>query len=164
MSTNIGDKTAISVVNGRLATPASPQLSKTVDPLGTFAGKEITRTGEFFRAFGPRAASTLLMHVGTPVIAVTTPALLERFGGDFKNNLPANLVAGSALGGAWGAIVGAAIPLDYAGVRIPRVRAMGLGAASGVVLAPAVSVASRMVVNWFASPLGEAAGETNSGR
>ena len=56
------------------------------------------------------------------------------------------------MGGAWGAVVGAMIPVNYAGIRVPRAQAIGAGLASGLVLAPAVAGVSRLVVNWFAKP------------
>lgn len=108
---------------------------------------------DFGTGFGPRVGSHLLMRIGTPMVAATTPAVIEVLAPQHRDNIVANLVTGSALGGVWGAGVGAMLPFDGTGSRIPRVRSAGLGAAGGIVLAPAVAIASKYVVDWITAPI-----------
>ena len=149
---------AVSEAAGASPNPfiAIADAAKGPPPAAEMLGK-MPRAKEFAKAMGVRALWTLFMQVGTPVVAVTAPFLIERIDGNARNNLTANLVVGSALGGAWGALVGATIPVNHAGVRIPRIKAMGLGAGAGLVLAPAVAGMSRLVVTWFVKPGEEAA-------
>ncbi len=108
---------------------------------------------DFGTGLGPRLGSNLLMRVGTPMVAATTPVALELFAPEYRDSIVANLVAGSALGGVWGAGVGAMLPFDGSGARIGSVRSAGMGAAGGIVLAPAVAIASKYVVDWITAPI-----------
>ncbi len=108
---------------------------------------------DFGTGFGPRLGSHLLMRIGTPMVAATTPVAIELLAPQYRDSIAANLLAGSAVGGVWGAGVGAMLPFDGAGVRISRVRSTGMGAAGGIVLAPAVAIASKYVVDWITAPI-----------
>lgn len=119
------------------------------------AGRQrfINAMKDFGTGFGPRLGWSLLMRVGTPMVAATTPVAIELLAPQYRDSIVANLVAGSALGGVWGAGVGAALPYNGAGTRISRVRSAGMGAAGGIVLAPAVAIASKYVVDWITDPI-----------
>ena len=108
---------------------------------------------DFGTGFGPRLGSHLLMRIGTPMVAAATPVTLEVLAPQYRDSVVANLAAGSAVGGLWGAGVGAMLPFDGTGTRISRVRAAGMGAAGGIVLAPAVAIASKYVVDWITAPI-----------
>lgn len=113
----------------------------------------ITAMKDFGTGLGPRLGAKLLMRIGTPMVAATTPVAIELLAPQHRDNLVANLLAGSALGGVWGAGVGAALPFGGDGVRISRVKSAGMGAAGGIVLAPAVAIASKYVVDWITAPI-----------
>lgn len=104
-------------------------------------------------SFMPQLGANILMRMGIPMVAATTPIAISIFAPQHRDGLVTNLAAGSALGGAWGAIVGAALPYGGAGERISRSTAIGRGAATGVVLAPAIAVVSKYVVDWVTSPV-----------
>jgi hypothetical protein len=116
----------------------------------------------FATGFGPRLGSQLLMRFGVPMVGATTPMVVGMFAPDSKHDWALNLVVGSGLGGLWGAGVGALLPFGGAGTRIPRVRAAGMGAASGIVLAPAVAAVSKYVTDWVTSPLRDDEGSEGS--
>jgi hypothetical protein len=113
----------------------------------------ISNTRTFATSFGPQLGANLLMRVGVPMVAATTPAVIDLVAPEHSDELPANLLVGSALGGAWGAMVGAAIPLDGNGVRISRFQSAGRAAAGGVLLAPAVAMVSKLVVDRITDPI-----------
>lgn len=104
---------------------------------------------EFATGLAPRLGSNMLMRLGVPMVAAATPIAISMFAPDRQDDWKFNLLAGSGLGGAWGAMVGAAIPFGGAGERIPRLRAAGLGAAGGIVMAPAIAAVSKGVVDWI---------------
>lgn len=111
------------------------------------------KAGEWLKTFAPKAGSTLLMRVGVPMVAATTPAVLDAIDGDGEHSILQNLVVGSGLGGAWGAMVGAAIPTVSPEQSMRRLRSSAKGAGAGIVLAPAVAIVSKYVVDWMTSPL-----------
>ncbi|MCW2922516.1 MAG: hypothetical protein JWL76_2390 [Thermoleophilia bacterium] len=108
---------------------------------------------DFGTGFGPRLGAKLLMRIGTPMVAATTPVAIELLAPQYRDDVVANLLAGSALGGVWGAGVGAMLPFGGDGARISRVKSAGMGAAGGIVLAPAVAIASKYVVDWITAPI-----------
>ena len=112
---------------------------------------------DFATGFAPKLGASLLMKVGVPMVAATTPAVIRLVGKDhWEDEIVPNLLVGSALGGAWGAAVGALIPRTSEGVRISRVRSIGTGAAGGILLAPAVALASKYVADFLTAPLEKA--------
>ena len=108
---------------------------------------------EFAFGFAPRLGSRLLMRVGVPMVATTTPIVISSFAPDHTDDWAWNLAVGSGLGGAWGAMVGGMLPFSAYGERIPRLKSAGLGAAGGIVLAPAVAAVSKYVVDWITAPI-----------
>lgn len=138
----------------RLFAQKPVQLELPIDGLPSMRRHRIVHAlKDFGTGLGPRLGANLLMRVGTPMVAATTPAVIEVLAPQYRDNIVANLVAGSALGGVWGAGVGAVLPFDGAGTRISRVRSTGMGAAGGIVLAPAVAIASKYVVDWITAPI-----------
>lgn len=133
--------------------PRSEQLMLPFDVDGDQTHKVLRHTRDFARGFGPRLGAQLLMRVGVPMVAATTPAVIRTLDDDLADNMVPNLLVGSALGGAWGAAVGTLIPLNSAGVRVSRIRSAGSGAAGGILLAPAVAMASKLALDWVASPI-----------
>jgi hypothetical protein len=112
---------------------------------------------EFATGFAPRLGSQLLMRLGVPMVAAATPLAIRMFAPEQQDDWKFNLLVGSGLGGAWGAMVGAALPFSGAGDRIPRLRAAGLGAAGGIVMAPAIAAVSKGVVDWIVGDADDAA-------
>ncbi|MCB0879918.1 MAG: hypothetical protein KDC46_13180 [Thermoleophilia bacterium] len=108
---------------------------------------------EFAFGFAPRLGSQLLMRIGTPMVAATTPLVIDTLAPEHSDDWTWNLAVGSGLGGAWGAMVGGLLPFSGAGERIPRIKSAGVGAASGIVLAPAVAAVSKYVVDWITTPI-----------
>jgi hypothetical protein len=108
---------------------------------------------EFTTGFAPRLGSQLLMRVGVPMAGAMSPVAIGTFAPHLQDDWRANLLVGSGLGGAWGAMVGATLPFSPVGERMPRLRAAGIGAATGIVMAPAVAAVSKYVVGWITSPL-----------
>ncbi len=130
------------------------QLELPLEGLPSATRQRLMRTmKDFGTGFGPRLGSHLLMRIGTPMVAAATPVAIEVLAPQYRDSIVANLLAGSAVGGVWGAGVGAMLPFDGVGSRISRVRAAGLGAAGGIVLAPAVAIASKYVVDWITAPI-----------
>jgi hypothetical protein len=108
---------------------------------------------ELVTGFAPRLGANLLMRIGVPMVAATTPVAIGMLAPHRRDDLWANLAVGSGLGGAWGAMVGAALPFTGEGLRISRLRASASGAAMGMAMAPAVTVVSKYVADWITSPL-----------
>lgn len=108
---------------------------------------------EFTTGFAPRLGQKLLMRFGVPMVAATTPVAIGMMLPDKRDDVWFNLAIGSGLGGAWGAMVGGLLPYNGAGDRIGRIKSTGRGAASGIVLAPAVAVVSKYVVDWITEPI-----------
>ena len=115
--------------------------------------KFLSGVKDFSRGFGPKVGHLLLMRIGTPMVAATTPLAVELVAPHYRDGIVPNLIAGSALGGVWGAAVGAVLPFDGQGNRISRVKSAGMAAAGGVLLAPAVAIASKYVVDWITAPI-----------
>lgn len=103
------------------------------------------RARDFVTGFTPKLGASFLMRIGVPTVAATTPAVISVVAPGRQGDFSSNLIAGSILGGVWGAAVGAAFPFGRGGMRVPRVAAAGSGAASGVLLAPAVAAVSSWV-------------------
>lgn len=129
------------------------QLALPLEVPGERRYQLVRNAREFATGFAPKLGSKLLMKVGVPVVAATTPAVIRMLEQGWEDEIVPNLLVGSALGGAWGAAVGALIPRTSDGVRISRVRSMGKSAAGGVVLAPAVALASKYVADFLTGPL-----------
>lgn len=108
---------------------------------------------EFAFGFAPRLGSKLLMRVGVPMVAATTPVAIGMFAPDKQDEFWWNLGVGTGLGGAWGAAVGGLLPFSGGGERISRFKSMGRGAASGMLMAPAVAIVSKYVVDWITTPI-----------
>jgi hypothetical protein len=110
---------------------------------------------EFATGLAPRLGSQLLMRFGVPMVGAITPVAIGMFAPQYQDDWRANLIAGSGLGGAWGAMVGGILPFNGVGERIPRLRSAGVGAAAGIVMAPAIAAVSKYAVDWLTSPLRE---------
>lgn len=136
----------------RLFRGGEEQLRLPMEIPGERKARFVRVAKEFGTSFAPKLGSKLLMKVGVPMVAATTPAVIRVLDQGWEDEIVANLLVGSALGGAWGAAVGALLPFDD-GVRIPRLRSIGGGAAGGVLMAPAVALASKYVADWLTSPL-----------
>jgi hypothetical protein len=108
---------------------------------------------EFATGFAPKLGSKLLMRFGVPMVGATTPIVISVVAPQYQDDWRANLVAGSGLGGAWGAMVGALLPFNSAGTRVSRLRSIGGGAAGGIVMAPAIAAVSKYAVDWLTSPM-----------
>jgi hypothetical protein len=137
----------------RLFRRTEVQLELPLDFPSARRARFVNALKDFGTGFGPRLGAKLLMRIGTPMVAATTPVAIELLAPQYRDNVAANLVAGSALGGVWGAGVGAMLPFGGDGVRISRVKSAGMGAASGMLLAPAVAIASKYVVDWITAPI-----------
>ena len=136
----------------RLFKGGNEQLRLPMEVPGERKYKLIRAAKDFGTSFAPRLGSKLLFKIGTPMVAATTPAVIRLLDQGWEDELVPNLLVGSALGGAWGAAVGALLPFDD-GVRISRLKSVGGGAAGGIVMAPAVALASKYVADWLTSPL-----------
>lgn len=110
---------------------------------------------EFAFGFAPRLGAKLLMRFGVPMVGAMTPVAIGALAPHVQDDWRVNLAVGSGLGGAWGAAVGAVLPFRDSGERIPRLRSAGMGAAAGVVMAPAVAAVSKYAVDWLTSPIRE---------
>lgn len=119
---------------------------------------------EFAFGFAPRLGSKLLMRFGVPMVGAMTPVAIGALAPSLQDDWRTNLAVGSGLGGAWGAAVGAMLPFSDAGVRIPRLRSAGVGAAAGIVMAPAVAAVSKYAVDWLTSPIRDQPRERDSSR
>jgi hypothetical protein len=110
--------------------------------------------GQLAATIPSRLGSGMLFRVGVPVVAATTPAVISVFDRSGQDNLLENLAVGTGLGGAWGAMVGAAIPgRTLEGVHVPRLRGAATGMARGMLLAPAVSLVSKYVADVITRPI-----------
>lgn len=108
---------------------------------------------DFAGGFAPRFGQRALMRFGVPMVAAATPLAIGMFAPQRQDDWRANLLVGSGMGGAWGALVGGMLPFDGSGVRISRVKSAGMAAAGGIVMAPAVAAVSKYVVDWLTSPI-----------
>lgn len=135
------------------------QLTLPLDVPGMRQAQLLHHARDFATGFGPRLGSKFLMRIGTPAVAATTPAVIRLIDKGWEDEWAANMLVGSALGGGWGAAVGALIPRNGDGVRVSRIRSAGTGAAGGVLLAPAVALASKWVADLITSPLERARDE-----
>lgn len=148
-----GPRTSTPSRIGRLFDREAKQLRLPLEIPGERQARVARAARDFATGFAPRLGSKLLMRVGVPMVAATTPAVIRMLDRGWEDQMVPNLLVGSGLGGAWGALVGAAIPRTSAGVRVSRIRAAGSGAAGGVLLAPAVAMVSKLVADWATSPL-----------
>jgi hypothetical protein len=140
----------------RLFRGGEEQLRLPMDVPGETRIKFFRAAKDFATGFGPKLGSKLLMKFGVPMGAATTPVAIRLIHPDWEDQVVPNLLVGSALGGAWGAAVGAMLPFTEAGVKVSRLRSAGTGAAGGILLAPAVALASKYVADWLTSPLEKA--------
>lgn len=129
------------------------QLRLPLEVPGATRHRLMQHARDFATGFAPKLGATMLMRVGVPMVAATTPVVIRMLDPEREDGVVANLLVGSALGGAWGAAVGALIPRTADGIRVSRIRSAGSGAAAGVVLAPAVALASKYVADWLTAPL-----------
>lgn len=149
----------------RLRPPAHRQLELPLQGIPSTRLQELRVAGrEFAFGFAPRLGSRMLMRFGVPMVGAMTPVAIGAFAPTLQDDWRANLAVGSGLGGAWGAAVGAALPFSEAGNRVPRLRSAGMGAAAGVVMAPAVAAVTKYAVDWVTSPLRERPDETDTSR
>lgn len=137
----------------RLLKGGNEQLRLPMEVPGERRYQLIKAAKDFGTSFGPRLGSRLLFKIGTPMVAATTPAVIRMLDRGWEDDIVPNLLVGSALGGAWGAAVGALLPFNGDGVRISRLKSIGGAAAGGIVMAPAVALASKYVADWLTSPL-----------
>lgn len=140
----------------RIIAREGEQLRLPLDVPGERRHQLIRHARDFATGFAPRLGSKLLMRVGVPMVAATTPAVIRMIDRGWEDDMVPNLLVGAGLGGGWGAMVGALIPRNAAGVPISRLRSVGSGAAGGVLLAPAVAMVSKFVADWATSPLRDA--------
>lgn len=137
----------------RLLRGGEEQLRLPMDVPGERRYRLIKAAKDFGTSFAPRLGSKLLFKIGTPMVAATTPAVIRMLDQGWEDEIVPNLLVGSALGGAWGAAVGALLPFNGDGVRISRLKSIGGAAAGGIVMAPAIALASKYVADWLTSPL-----------
>lgn len=147
--TSIGDRVADAV--SRLRGQPGRQLELPFEVDTTRSNVVLRKAREFGTSFAPKLGSSLLMRVGVPMVGATTPLALQLINPDWTDDMAPNLLTGSMLGGLWGAAVGATIPRTSDGIRISRLRAAGGGAASGILLAPAVAAVAKFVTEDAAS-------------
>ena len=146
---NIGDRVADAV--SRLRGQQGRQLTLQFEVDTTRSNAVLRKAREFGTSFAPKLGSSLLMRVGVPMVGATTPLAIQLLNPEWTDDMAPNLLTGSALGGLWGAAVGATIPRTSDGIRISRLRAAGGGAASGILLAPAVAAVAKFVTEDAAS-------------
>jgi hypothetical protein len=121
---------------------------------GEITGPLARAARQFIATVPARVGSGLLFQVGVPVVTATTPAVISIFDRNGHDSLLENLVIGTGIGGAWGAMVGAAIPgKTMEGVHIPRIRGAGAGMARGMLIAPAVSIVAKYVADIITRPI-----------
>jgi hypothetical protein len=140
----------------RLFRGGPEQLRLPMEVPGEARMKFFRAAKDFATGFAPKLGSKLLMRFGIPMVAATTPVAIRLLNPEWEDEIVPNLLVGSALGGAWGAAVGAMLPFTEAGVKVSRLRSAGTGAAGGILLAPAVALASKYVADWLTSPLEKA--------
>lgn len=123
------------------------QLKLDFEVPGAARAKVLSKAGEFLHSMAPKLASGALMKIGVPVVAATAPFVLDQidWGNNGTHGNVVSAITGAGLGGAWGAAVGAAIPTLPADTHLRRIKSSGKGAAIGMLMAPAVAVASAMV-------------------
>ncbi|MCW2922929.1 MAG: hypothetical protein JWM98_333 [Thermoleophilia bacterium] len=133
--------------------PDGEQLHLPFDVPGAGTAKLRERASVFLHDFAPKAGSNVLMRVGVPMVAATTPVVLDLIDTDGDHSILQNLAVGAGLGGAWGAMVGATFVTAPAEQSMRRLRSSAKGAAAGIVLAPAVAIVSKYVVDWVTRPI-----------
>jgi hypothetical protein len=143
----------VSVLTRLLRDTGPEQLRLPMEVPGEAKTKFFRAAKDFATGFTPKLGSKLLMKFGIPMVAATTPVVIRLINPDWEDEVMPNLLIGSALGGAWGAAVGAMLPFTEAGVKVSRLRSAGTGAAGGILLAPAVALASKYVADWLTSPI-----------